>query len=87
MPRTEIEYFPAAAMVAASAAENLAALEPTHKYQRVRRGNIETLAIHLGRVQFDILADSLHDRMPVLDHPQPFLLIPPRAISGRMWFP
>jgi len=59
----EVEHPAVAATVTAAGPEHLAAGEPGVEHERVRRGDIEPLAVHLRLLQFDVLADPVGDRV------------------------
>lgn len=68
----EIEDFTTPPVKAAAAAEDLAALKPTDKHQRIGRGDVKMLTVHLGLRDFKIFAQSGGNRMARLDHPETF---------------
>src|SRR5690606_30371359 len=83
--RAEIEDAARPAKEAAATAEDFAALKPTDKDQRIRRGDVKAFAVHLGLRHFEIGAQSGSNGMPRLHHPDPFLLtrLAPFQVAGR----
>src|SRR5581483_3489596 len=82
--RPEVEDLAAAARVAAAAAEDLAALEPANEHQRLGRGDVEALAVHLLLGQLDRLAQASRDRVAGLEHPDPLVVVgfAPLEVAG-----
>src|SRR6478735_8061038 len=72
--RPKVEDLARAALVAASAAEYLAPLEPGNEDERLRLRNIEMLAVHLLFFHLDVLADPLDNRMAGRNDPEPLFL-------------
>ena len=73
MPRTEIEDFPPAPLVAASAAEYFAPLVPAEKHQSIRLRNVKALTVHFTVGNFKVMVQALRNGMPLFDYPDPFL--------------
>ena len=74
MPWAEVKDATATANPRRPAAEDLAALEPGHEDQLVRRRNAKRLAIHLRLLDLDAGADTFRDRVARIHHPHAFPL-------------
>ena len=81
----EVEDATAAALVAATAPEHLAALEPADQHEPVWSRDVEVLAVHLLVLDVERLAEAGRDRMPRVHHPHPFPLarLAPFEGAGR----
>jgi len=81
----EVEDPAAAALVAAAAAEDLAALEPADQHEAVGGRDVERLAVHLLLLDHEGFAEPLRDRVRPIDHPQPLALagFAPGQVAGR----
>src|SRR5262249_58672969 len=72
--RAEVEDLAPAALVGAAAAEDLPALIPVDKHERVRSRHVEGLAVHLGVRDLEVFAKTGGDEMARRDDPDPLLL-------------
>src|SRR3954469_5371649 len=70
--RSEVEDATPAALVATTAPEDLATLEPADQDEPIERRHIEVLAVHLLVVEDERLGQALGDRMAGIYHPDPF---------------
>src|SRR6478735_1680789 len=82
---SEVEDATAPALVAATAAEDLAALEPADQDQAVGCRDVEVLAVYLLVVEDERFAQSGGDRVSGVDHPDPFAFpgLTPLEAAGR----
>src|SRR5690349_16697826 len=69
VPWAEVEDLAAAAVVAAAAAKDLAALEPADEHQRIGRRDVKVLAIHLFLRKLEVRPQPISDRVARLQHP------------------
>ena len=72
MPGTKVKNPAVAALPAAAATKNLAALKPGQKNDLVRRWNVKPFAVHFCLREFNVFADALRNRMAGFNIPQPF---------------
>lgn len=70
MAGPEIEHFPSPAVIAATAAEHFATWIPADEDERVRRGDVKALSIHLDLRDFYVLANTARDRVARLNNPK-----------------
>src|SRR4051794_1751186 len=85
VPRAEVKNLTVTAFPGATRPEDLASFEPRNKYDLVRGGNGERLAVHLSVFDFEVTIDSLRDGMAGVTNPESFLLarFPPRDRTAR----
>src|SRR6056297_2645873 len=72
--RSEVEELPAAPAVATARAEHLTALEPRGEDEAVRFRNAERLAVGLGRLDDDRVAQAVDDGVAGVRDPEPLAL-------------
>src|SRR5699024_1689217 len=65
----EIKYLSPATVECRSTSKHFSTFKPTDKYKLIWCWYIKMFSIHFFFFQFDILTDSLRDRMRWIDHP------------------
>src|SRR5664279_4086279 len=82
---TAVEDFALPAIVAAAAAEDVAAFEPTDEDERVWLWDAERLAIHFGVRDFKVIAQAFGNRVSGIDDPDAltFVCLAPLEVAGR----
>jgi hypothetical protein len=85
VPRAEVEDLAGTTVEAAATAEDVATLKPTDENLRVRRRNVEALAVHLDVRNLEVFWQPLGDGVTGLYHPDTLFLprLAPLQIASR----